>query len=181
MKTMVWGLILGLGALEGVAQDGKSPQEEALRKIGADLARHVKAADADGNGTLNLAEYRAFAPAIQKAGEAALNELDPSIAQKKAAKDLKKYDTNADGALDDAEKKAMAEATPKKEIKEFDWDGDGKLDEREKQAMQWAAEGRQAGDFRKIDADGNGQLTTEELTAALPTITGIKVKKAKQP
>jgi Ca2+-binding EF-hand superfamily protein len=179
MKTMVWGMILGLGALDAAAQDGKSPQEEALKKLGADLAKHVKAADADGNGTLNLAEFRNFAPAILKTGAATLNEIDPSIAQKKAAKDLKKYDVSADGKLDDGEKKAMDEALRKKEIKDFDWDGDGKLDEREKQAMGWAAEGRQNGVFRKIDADANGELTVDELTAALSTLTGIKVKKAK--
>ena len=179
MKTFVWGMILGLGALDVAAQEAKSPQEEALRKIVADLAKHVKAADADGNGTLNLAEFRTFAPAIAKAGAATLHELDPAIAQKKAAKDLKKYDASADGTLDENERKAMDEALRRKEIKEFDWDGDGKLDEREKQAMQWAAEGRQTGVFRKIDLDANGELTAEEITAAISTLTGIKVKKAK--
>jgi Ca2+-binding EF-hand superfamily protein len=173
MKTLAWALMFGL------AQDGKSPQEEALRKLGADLAKHVKAADADGNGTLNLAEFRTFAPAILKAGEAVLNEIDPSIAQKKAAKDLKKYDANADGKLDDAEKKAMDEALLIKEAKDFDWDGDGKLDERERQAVQWAAEARPAGMFRKADADANGELTAEEIAAELSKLSGIKVKKAK--
>lgn len=179
MKTMVWGMILGFAALETAAQETKSPQEEALRRLTAGLAGHVKAADSDGNGTLNLAEFRTFAPAIQKTGDAALNEIDPSIAQKKAAKNLKKYDVSADGKLDEAEKKAMDEALRKKEIKDFDWDGDGKLDERERQAMQWAAEGRQAGLFRKVDTDANGELAPEELTVALSTLTGIKVKKAK--
>ena len=176
MNVMLWGVIIGLF---GLAQDGKSPQEEALKRLAADLPKHLKAADADGNGTLSLAEFRVFAPAFQKAAESLLNEIDPTIAQKKDAKNLKKYDVSADGKLDDAEKKAMDEALFKKSIKDFDWDGDGKLDEKEKQAQQWAAEGRQAGAFRKADADGNGQLTADEITAALSALTGIKVKKAK--
>ncbi|MBI3857301.1 MAG: EF-hand domain-containing protein [Planctomycetes bacterium] len=175
LSTMVSGMLMAALA----AQDGKSPQEEALKRISTDLARQIKAADADGNGTLSLAEFRVFAPALQKAAEAILNEIDPTIAQKKAAKNLKKYDASADGKLDESEKKAMDEALRLKSIKEFDWDGDGKLDEREKQAQQWATEGRQAGAFRAVDTDANGQLTQEEISAALPLLTGIKVKKAK--
>jgi len=176
MECMIWAVVLGATAF---AQDGKSPQEEALKRLAADVAKHLKAADADGNGTLSLAEFRVFAPAFQKVADTTLNEIDPSIAQKKEAKSVKKYDASADGKLDESEKKAMEEAATKKAIKDFDWDGDGKLDEREKQAMQWAAEGRQAGAFRKADADGNGQLTSEEITAALSDLTGIKIKKAK--
>jgi Ca2+-binding EF-hand superfamily protein len=175
MVSIVWAMFLGLAA-----QDGKSPQDEALAKLGAELEKHLKAADADGNGTLNLAEFRAFAPAITKTGLAILNELDPSIAGKKSEKDLKKYDVNADGKLDDEEKKAMEEALRKKEIKDFDWDEDGKLDEREKQAMQWAAEGKQAVVFRKVDKDANGELSAEEIVKGLSRITDIKVKKPKE-
>lgn len=176
MNALIWGLMV---ALAGPAQEGKSPQEEALRRLAADVPKYLKAADADGNGTLSLAEFRVFAPALQKAAETMLNEIDPSLAQKKEAKNLKKYDASADGKLDEAEKKAMDEALAKKAIKEFDWDGDGKLDEREKQAQQWAAEGRQTAAFRKADTDGNGQLSAEEISAALAALSGIKVKKAK--
>jgi Ca2+-binding EF-hand superfamily protein len=174
MSWMIWAVVSGMA----FAQD-KSPQEEALKRLAADVGKQLKAADADGNGTLSLAEFRVFAPAFQKVADATLNEIDPSIAQKKEAKTIKKYDVSADGKLDDTEKKAMDEALQKKSIKDFDWDGDGKLDEKEKQAQQWAAEGRQAGVFRKADADGNGQLTADEITAALSALTGIKVKKAK--
>lgn len=176
MNALLWGVMV---ALAGPAQDGKSPQEEALKRLAADVPKHLKAADADGNGTLSLAEFRVFAPALQKAAEKMLNEIDPSLAQKKEAKTLKKYDASADGKLDDAEKKAMEEGLARKAIKEFDWDEDGKLDEREKQAQQWAAEGRQAAAFRKADTDANGQLSADEITASLAALTGIKVKKAK--
>ena len=174
MKTLTIGI---LAALSLAAKAPQSPQEEALKKVGADLPSLIKAADADGNGTLNKAEFRAFAAAARKAGEAALNAIDPAAAQKKAAKDLKKYDANADGKLDDAEKKAMEEALRLKAIKAFDWDGDGTLSEREKTAMGWAEEGKLDGLFLKADADKNGEATKDEIAAALASITGIKVKK----
>ena len=175
MKITMLALAIACGSL--AAQDASSPQEAALKKVTADLASLIKAADADGNGTLSKAEFRAFAPAARKAGEAALNAADPSIAQKKSAKDAKKYDKNVDGKLDDEEKKAMDEALRLKEIKDFDWDGDGKLSEREKTAMGWAQEGNLDGLFRKIDTDVNGEAAQAELAAGLSTITGIKVKK----
>lgn len=157
----------------------QSPEEEALKRLTAELPAHVKAADADGNGALAPAEFRAFAEAIEKAGKAVLNEMDPSKAKKKAEKDLEKYDLNKDAALDDAEKKAMADAKRLKDIKDFDWDEDGKLGEKEAQAMAWAAEGRFLGLFRKVDENADGALGPEELTKALPLVAGIKVKKAK--
>lgn len=159
----------------------KSPQDGALAKLGAALPALIKAADADGNGTLSAVEFRAFAPALKKAGDAALNELDPSIAQKKEARDLKKYDKNGDAKLDDDEKKAMAEEARLKEIKDFDWDRDGKLDEKEKSAMGWAAEGKLLYTFRKVDGDANGEATAAELGLAVSSLTGIKPKKPAAP
>jgi hypothetical protein len=176
MNSIIWGVMFGLA---GLSQDGKSPQEEALQRLAAEPSEAPQGGRCRRQRHAQLAEFRVFMPAFQKAADALLNEIDPTIAKKKAAKSLKKYDVSADGKLDEAEKKAMDEALAKKAIKEFDWDGDGKLDEKEKQAQQWAAEGRQAGAFRKADADGNGQLTADEITAALPRSTGIKVKKAK--
>ena len=181
MKTM--GMVLALaigGGSVAAAQDTAKPKEEvALGRLAAELPKLIKAADADGNGTLNAVEFRAFVPALQKAGDAAIAELDPSIAQKKAAKDLKKYDKNADGKLDDEEKKAQAEDARLKEIKDFDWDRDGKVDEKEKTAMGWAADGKLLYAFRKVDADANGEASAAELGAAVSSLTGIKVKAPK--
>src|SRR5262245_38523941 len=87
--------VLAVAAAPALAQDEKSPQETALAKLVPDLPKFLKAADADGSGTLNPAEFRTFVPAVVKAGETLLNEIDPTIAQKKAAKDFKKYDKNA--------------------------------------------------------------------------------------
>src|SRR5688572_3594439 len=111
-----------------------SPEEEAVKRLAADLPGLAKTADADGNGSLNPAEFRAFAAALEKAGKAHLAAIDPSIAKKKAEKDLEKYDANKDGKLDDAETKAKAEAKRLKDIKDFDWDEDGKLSEKEQTA-----------------------------------------------
>jgi Ca2+-binding EF-hand superfamily protein len=176
--TMLTAWMLALGAGQEAA---KSPQETALAKLAAELPALIKAADADGNGTLNAVEFRAFAPALKKAGDAALSAADPSIAQKQAAKDLKKYDKSANGKLDDEEKKAQAEEARLKSIKDFDWDRDGKLDEKEKQAMGWATEGKLLYGFRKVDADMNGEATAAELEAALSPLSGIKVKKPAAP
>jgi hypothetical protein len=174
--------MLTLITLMALVQDAaKSPEETALAKVAAELPALIKAADADGNGTLNAVEFRSFVPALKKAGDAALAAADPSLAPKKAAKDLKKYDKNADAKLDDEEKKAMAEDARLKEIKDFDWDRDGKLDEKEKQAMGWAAEGKLLYAFRKADTDMNGEATAAELGAAVASLTGIKVKKPATP
>ena len=172
-------LVFALGAT-GAAQDAaKSKEEVALGRLAADLPKLVKAADADGNGSLNAVEFRSFAPALKNAGNALMGELDPSIAEKKAAKDLKKYDKNADGKLDAEEAKAMAEEARLKDIKDFDWDRDGKLDEKEKSAMGWAADGKLLYTFRKLDADANGEASAPELAAAVSSLTGIKVKAPK--
>ena len=156
-----------------------SPEEEAVKRLAADLPGLSKAADADGNGALNPAEFRAFAAALEKAGKAHLAAIDPSIPKKKAEKDLKKHDANADGKLDDAEKKAMEEAKRLKDIKDFDWDEDGQLSEKERTAMGWAAEGASLALFRKVDANADGALSNAELLAAIPAVSDIKIKKAK--
>jgi len=155
----------------------QDPDAEALKRLTADLAARVKSADADGNGTLDAKEFRRFRPALKEAADRILGELDPSIARKKAEKDLKRFDANRDGALDATETKARAEAERLKDIEDFDWDGDGVLNEREKTAMGWAEEGKLDKRFRRADADGNGALTLEEARSALPDLAGIKVKK----
>lgn len=178
-NAITWGLaILLIGAGTVAAQD-PSVEEQALKKLTADLSQSIKAADTDGNGALNAAEFKAFARAIKKSGEQVLNQLDPTIATKKAAKELKKYDVNADGKLDDAEKKKLSDDAQLKAIKDFDWDRNGLLSEREKTAMQWAEEGDLDYRFTKVDTSADGAASSEELTAALSSLTGIKVKKPK--
>ena len=157
-----------------------SAEEKAFKKVAGDLPNLIKAAGGDEKGPVKKDQFHALAPAIRTACAAALNEADPSIAEKKAAKDLKKYDKDGDGKLSDDEKKAMDEAVRLKAIKDFDWDGDGKLSDHEKTAMQWAEEGKCDGLLRAIDKDSSGDLSIEEITAGLAAITGIKIKKPKQ-
>lgn len=156
----------------------QSPPEEALKKVAAGLDAAFKAADADGNGALSPAEFRPFQAAVRAAADAALAELDPSIAKKKAAKDLEKHDADKNGALDETETKALAEARRLKAIKDFDWDGDGVLGEKEKTAAEWAAEGKSLKLFRKVDADAGGALSPAEARDGLAAIAGLKIKKA---
>jgi Ca2+-binding EF-hand superfamily protein len=179
VNAITWGLaILLIGAGAAAAQD-PSVEEQALKKLTADLPQSIKAADADGNGALNAAEFKTYARAIRKSGEQALNGIDPTIAQKKAAKELKKYDANTDGKLDAEETKKRDEEARLKAIKDFDWDRNGQLSEREKTAMQWAEEGDLDYRFTKVDTNADGSASAEELTAALSYVTGIKVKKPK--
>jgi Ca2+-binding EF-hand superfamily protein len=169
------GLALFLAALPLAAQE--KPKEIALKKLTESLEKLVKEADADGNGTIKRSEFTAFEAAARKSADALLNEADPTIAEKKAAKDLKKYDANGDGKLDEAETKTRDAEAALKAIKDFDWDEDGKLGEREKTAMQWAEEGRVDGVFRRLDTDGKGELTAAQLSAALGELTKLVKKK----
>jgi len=168
-------MILMLALLQAAAP------EAAVQKLTAEVPALLKAADKDGNGTLSNVEFRDFAAAAEKSGKAILAGLDPSIAQKKAEKDLEKFDADKNKALDDKEKAAKAEAKRLKDIQDFDWDGDGKLSEREKTAMGWAAEGKLDGLFRQADKNADGQLNAEEAVASLAAIADIKIKKPKPP
>lgn len=169
------GTLFVLGGLPLHAQEGKSPKEKAVAKLAADLPSLIKAADADADGMLDRVEFRTLVPAVRKAGQETLGQLDPTIAEKKAAKSVKKYDKNKDGKLDDGERRTMTETRRLKAIRDFDWDGDGQLGEREKTAMEWAEEGRLDRLFRRVDADKNGKATRDEIAAALATTAGIKV------
>ncbi len=175
---VIVGTLFGLVVVPARAQDPK-PKEQALKKLAAELAKHVKAADADSSGTIKRSEFAAYESAVRAAGQVFLNEIDPTIAKKKAEKDLKKYDTGKDGGLNDEEKKAMEEDVRLKSIKDFDWDEDGKLNEREKQAMQWAEEGRLDGLFRRLDTEGKGEMSQERLAATLGEVSRL-VKPKKQ-
>ena len=87
---------------------------------------------------------------------------------KKAAM-MQKFDANADGALDDAERMKMKEAFAAKRaarkaarVARFDADRDGALSPAERTAMKDA---RASERFAKLDANGDGKLTLEEFKA----------------
>jgi 5-hydroxyisourate hydrolase-like protein (transthyretin family) len=82
---------------------------------------------------------------------------------------LQKYDTNKDGKLDDSEKAVLkADFQAKREQKKaemlakFDTNKNGKLDDSEKAAMR---DERQTEAFKKLDTNGDGQISLTEFKA----------------
>ena len=82
---------------------------------------------------------------------------------------IQKYDTNKDGQLSDQEKtalradmKAKHEQMKQQMLTKFDTNKDGKLDDAERQAAQNV---RQEERFKKLDTDGNGQISLSEFKA----------------
>jgi 5-hydroxyisourate hydrolase-like protein (transthyretin family) len=83
---------------------------------------------------------------------------------------LQKYDTNKDGKLDDQEKATMKadfqakrEEMKKEMLAKYDTNKDGKLDQSEREV---ARKDKLAEEFKKLDTDGNGQLSLSEFQAA---------------
>lgn len=82
---------------------------------------------------------------------------------------VQKYDKNGDGVLDASEKAALRtdmqakrEAKKAERLAKFDTNNDGKLDASERAVMK--AERAEAA-FKKLDADGNGQISLDEFKA----------------
>lgn len=83
---------------------------------------------------------------------------------------LQKYDTNKDGKLDDQEKATMradfqAKRAERKAamLAKYDLNKDGKLDDSERAVMR---DDRTVEAFKKMDLDGNGSISLDELKAA---------------
>ena len=96
----------------------------------------------------------------------------PTVPRRRRGRDeiLQKYDTNKDGKLDDTEKAAMnadfkaKRAERKAEmLAKFDTNKDGKLDE--SGARRDASDERATEAFKKLDANGDGQLSLDEFKA----------------
>ncbi|HUS32124.1 MAG TPA: EF-hand domain-containing protein [Kofleriaceae bacterium] len=82
---------------------------------------------------------------------------------------IEKFDTNKDGKLDDSEKAAAKtafeaqHAAKKKEmLTKFDTNKDGKIDDTERGV---ARDARMTERFKKLDTDGNGQVSLAEFKA----------------
>jgi hypothetical protein len=90
---------------------------------------------------------------------------------------IQKFDKNADGKLDDAERadmKAAFEARRAEHHKDmlakYDANHDGKLDDAERAAMRDA---RLTERFRAMDQNGDGKVTLDEFKAAAPAKDGF--------
>ncbi len=167
---------------------GQMPQGEQLAAI-------LKRADTNGDKRVTQSELENTAPRLAKRGfarldtnkDGAISEADfkqrgnPGAPSPKAVQEA---DANGDGQWSYDELKTVAKRLPEKLFKSVDADGDGLLnaDEvkalRAKAARQSKASGRNA-DLAKVrqdaitkilksDADGNGEVTFEELAAAKP-------------
>jgi hypothetical protein len=82
---------------------------------------------------------------------------------------IEKFDTNKDGKLDATEKTAMKTAFDAKRaemkknmLTKFDSNKDGKIDDSERAA---ARDTKLTERFKKLDTDGNGQLSINEFKA----------------
>lgn len=102
---------------------------------------------------------------------------------------LKRFDTDGDGKLNEAERQAMHEAMsqhneemgrpgpkgrrPSREemmLERFDTDGDGVLSEAEREAMRTEWERIRAENLKRFDADGDGQLSEAERETMRTTL-----------
>ncbi|MES2996820.1 MAG: EF-hand domain-containing protein [Verrucomicrobiota bacterium] len=95
---------------------------------------------------------------------------------KTTPEELKKFDKNADGKLDQEERKALNEHRRMERLKKFDTNGDGKLDKEEtekfREARKAAQEKRDAAReelkkklIEKYDTDKDGKLSKTEREA----------------
>jgi len=176
-------LLAGLGGLSLLAQDappsGPTPHQKAIDKITKALPAFIKEADVDENGSLDKQEFSAFVPVLRKLADAIQKEVEPALEKKELDRQLKKYDKDGDGKLDDAEQKAMEEDQKQREIRKFDWDHDGKLGDNEKKALELAEEGKLAQLFLKVDTDGDGKVSKDEIVASLDALCQMKLKSPK--
>ncbi|CAM3132629.1 EF-hand domain-containing protein [Rariglobus hedericola] len=129
------------------------------------------------------------------------NAAEPDSAAARDAEIIKRYDTNKDGKLDEAEVAAVKETMlmesqenkearrerlqerQKSWLEEFDTNKDGKLDEAEKAAMDTTMRARTEKRpqlLKRLDTDGDGKLSDAEWIAGREKIrTRIEEAKGK--
>lgn len=124
----------------------------------------------------------------------------PSTAERDA-EIIKRYDTNKDGKLDEAEVAAVKEQMLMSQMekredrrdqvkerqaewtKEFDKNADGKLDEAEKKTMETTLRARMEKNprmMKRLDTDGDGKLSDIEWTAAREKVIARFMEERKQ-
>ncbi len=137
--------------------------------------------------------FPVFLAATQFVMPAVAAEPASGTAAARDAEIIKRYDTNKDGKLDEAEiaavKEEMLSASQEKREetreriterveawrKEFDQNGDGKLDEAEKKVMETTLRARMEKNprmLKRLDTDGDGKLSDAEWAAGWSKIVG---------
>ena len=145
MSHRRWIILLGCMALAPLSvRAGEPAAEPMVPPPGA--AERWAAHDTDGDGAISLAEAQANAPRL--------------------ARDFAEFDADGDGKITRAEMHAVRsetreerQARAEERYKAADTNGDGAIDLAEAQTGMPRAAQR----FGDIDADGNGQLTREEM------------------
>lgn len=153
--SMLAGLIAigGVAAAEARDHGGKMRFEQidansdgavTMEEVKAHQAARFTRADANGDGFLTPEEMRG---------------------SDKAQRMLKRFDTNRDGVLDEAELEAAgSERTSKRAermLERVDANGDGKISMAEAESMRDPAKM-----FERLDANNDGSLTEEEFAKA---------------
>jgi Ca2+-binding EF-hand superfamily protein len=164
---------------------------EALRKdFAADKEGELKAFDTNGDGKLDDQEIAAIKPGANSKSKTAIKETvskydqnhngvidgDEQETMRKdyaANRDgeLKQFDLNADGKLDDQEIAAIKSVSKKEQLRQiiakYDKNGNGMIDGDEKEAIRKDYAAKKSGDLRQFDLNRDGTLDDSEI-AAIP-------------
>lgn len=152
---MAAGLLAGAGAV--LAGEGEPGHDHGGWSQGAVLEKY----DANKNGQLDPDEKAAF-------------ERDREA---RRAEFVKRFDTDGDGQLSEAEKEAAREQFPRmghgrhgremrgRMLEKYDANKNGQLDPEEKEAARRDREARRAEFMKRFDTDGDGKLSESERQA----------------
>jgi hypothetical protein len=156
---MAAGLLAGAGA--AAADQGGPSTDRGARGRGAMLDKY----DANHNGQLDPEEQAAF----DRDREARRAEF------------MKRFDTDGDGQLSEAEKQAAREQFPgmghgghgrrggpdmqARMLEKYDANKNGRLDPEEEDAARQDREARRAEFMKRFDTDGDGKLSESERQA----------------
>lgn len=165
MKLLSSGLasafacILALGA--GCKTDSNAPAAGSAQTTAPDTTAHPPGR----SGRIDMPRVR---PKLNEDGTSTDDKQQAETDRSQRRSDrLKEWDADGDGKLSDEERGAMHKARLENMHARFDHDGDGKLTPAELSTTRWFH-----GDATAADADGNGDISPEELQKAFDASRG---------